>query len=64
MITSFVNVYLFKCVILVYKMQVKNNVCAYLYRMRMRLRRRLATLDDIVAELEDDFIPKDDSDDE
>ena len=33
-------------------------------RLRMRLRRRLATLDDIVAELEDDFIPEDDSDDE
>ena len=33
-------------------------------RMRMRLRRRLAILDDIVAELEDDFIPEDDSDDE
>ena len=33
-------------------------------RRRMRLSRRLATMDDIVAELEDQFTPECDSDDE
>ena len=33
-------------------------------RERMRLRRRLATIDDIFAELEDEFQPENDSDDE
>ena len=33
-------------------------------RDRMRLRRRLATIDDIFAELEDEFQPENDSDDE
>ena len=33
-------------------------------RERMRLRRRLATVDDIFAELEDEFQPENDSDDE
>ena len=33
-------------------------------RRRMRLNRRLATVDNIVAELEDQFTPECDSDDE